>query len=88
MAVGFKGQRIIVVPSLNLVVALTANLAPSDEPVAVDVILRNVARASPARTDSPLASEGAAVLADQIARSCEGKPGKIVWEQDTPQAPK
>lgn len=86
MAVGFKGQRIFLVPEHGIVVAMTANLSAADEMALDNLVIARLAEAlRPAPRAGSVGERKA--LADQLARPFAGKPGRPPSDQDTPRAP-
>jgi CubicO group peptidase (beta-lactamase class C family) len=84
---GFKGQRILVIPRLNIVVALTANLAPEDEKSVSDLILDHIAKAQLRDDSSGRGQRAGGLLDEEMRHPFVGKPGNVVWPEDTPRPP-
>lgn len=86
-AVGFKGQRVLLSPRHGLVVAVTANLARDEEGPVDDLVMARLGEALQPAGGDVVEPDGAAALAEQLARPFAGKPGAGVSEQDTPRLP-
>jgi CubicO group peptidase (beta-lactamase class C family) len=84
-ALGFKGQRVFVLPRLRMVVAVTANLSsPDEKTVYVPILKKIVAAARGEKGPVAPAPEDEKELAEELAMPFKGKPGTAVRDQDIP----